>query len=344
MARSQTDAVLEIEKVTFAMAHRVFIDGEAGTTGLQIRQRLEGRRDIQLVSIDPDRRRDPLARSELLNSVAVVILCLPDDAAREAVGLITSETVKVIDASSAHRTAPGWAYGLPELVDGQRSLIRASRFISNPGCYPTGFIALLAPLVREGLVPVDHPVSVHAISGYSGGGKGLIEEFSFRPPETSADAFRVYGMRLGHKHVPEMTRYSGLAHPPLFSPSVGRFAQGMLVEIPLQLWALPGDVRSRQLREALADAYRGEAFVSVADEAETADLQRTRSAAAGYVQALDPESLNGTNRLKLFVFGNEDARQARLVAILDNLGKGASGAAVQNLNLSLGLEEAAGLL
>jgi N-acetyl-gamma-glutamyl-phosphate reductase len=325
------------------MALKVFIDGEAGTTGLQIRQRLEGRSDLQLVSIDPARRREPAARAEILNSVDAVILCLPDEAAREAVSLIVSEKVKVIDASSAHRTAPGWAYGFPELVDGQRSLLRASGRISNPGCYPTGFVALLAPLLREGLVPADHPVSVHAISGYSGGGKALIEEFSHRPPESSSDAFRTYGLRFGHKHLPEMVRYSGLSHPPVFSPSVGRFAQGMLVEIPLQLWALPGTTTASRLREALTEAYRGERFVTVADDAATSDLQRLRSGAAGYVEALDPEALNGTNRLRLYVFGDDEARQARLVAILDNLGKGASGAAVQNLNLVLGLEEGAGL-
>jgi len=325
------------------MGPKVFIDGEAGTTGLQIRQRLQGRRDLQVVSIDPDKRKDPDARADLLNSADAVILCLPDDAAKEAVGLIRNNTTKVIDASTAHRVDPQWVYGFPEMVDGHRVMIERSNRVSNPGCYPTGFIALVAPLVAEGLIPKDFPVTVNAVSGYSGGGKGLIEEFQGQPPETTHDAFRVYGLSLAHKHVPEMTKYTGLAHAPVFAPSVGRYAQGMIVEVPLQLWALPGNPSPKQLRDALADFYQGEKFVSVADEAETLSLQKTRAGAGGYVEALDPEGLNNTNKLKLFVFGNEQARQARLVAVLDNLGKGASGAAVQNLNLMLGLEESAGL-
>ncbi len=325
------------------MGPKVFIDGEAGTTGLQIRQRLQGRRDLQVVSIDPDRRKDPAARADMLNSADAVILCLPDDAAKEAVSLIRNTTTKVIDASTAHRVDPQWVYGFPEMADGHRVMIERSNRISNPGCYPTGFIALVAPLVGEGLIPKDFPVTVNAVSGYSGGGKGLIEEFQGQPPETTHDAFRPYGLTLAHKHVPEMTKYAGLAHAPLFAPSVGRYAQGMIVEVPLQLWALPGHPSPKQLRDALADFYQGEKFVSVADEAETTSLQKSRAGAGGYVEALDPEGLNNTNRMKLFVFGNEPAGQARLVALLDNLGKGASGAAVQNLNLVLGLDESAGL-
>jgi N-acetyl-gamma-glutamyl-phosphate reductase len=325
------------------MSHTVFIDGEAGTTGLQIRQRLEKRRDLQVVSIDPERRKDAGARAELLNDADAVILCLPDDAAKEAVSLIRNPKVKVIDASTAFRVAPGWAYGFPEMADGHRAVIRASNRISNPGCYPTGFIALVAPLVRAGLIPADFPLTVNAVSGYSGGGKGLIEEFSKPVPETTNDAWRTYGLTLAHKHVPEMTAYAGLAHPPLFAPSVGRYAQGMIVEVPLQTWALPGKPTAAALRDVLSVFYADERFVSVASEGETAALQKVRAGAGGYVAELDPEALNGTNRLRLYVFGNDATQQVRLVALLDNLGKGASGAAVQNLNIVLGLDEAAGL-
>jgi N-acetyl-gamma-glutamyl-phosphate reductase len=325
------------------MAAKVFIDGEAGTTGLQIRDRLIGRQDIELVSIDPARRKDAAARAELLNSADVVILCLPDDAAREAVNLINNPAVKVIDASTAHRTAQGWTYGFPEHAPGWRRRIVESSRISNPGCYSTGAIALLAPLVRDGLIPAEWPVTINAISGYSGGGRGLIEEFSGPAPDGTADAYRTYALGLTHKHVPEITERAGLAHAPVFAPSVGRYAQGMIVEVPLALWALPGQPTSAALRKSLMAAYAGEQFVTVADDAETTELQKARGPAGGYVPDLDPEALNGTNRMKLFVFGNDGVQQARLLALLDNLGKGASGAAVQNMNLVLGLDEAAGL-
>ncbi len=322
----------------------VFIDGEAGTTGLQIRQTLEKRRDIKLLTIPPEKRKDAAERANYLNAANVVILCLPDEAAKEAVSLIANPKVKVIDASTAHRTAPGWTYGFAEMADGHRAALRASKRISNPGCYPTGVIALVAPLVRAGLIPADFPLTINAVSGYSGGGRSLIEEFrSGPPPEGGDDAFRAYGLTLAHKHVPEMTKYCGLAHAPVFAPSVGRYAQGMLVEAPIQLWALPGQPKAADLREELAKFYAGERFVSVADEASTAALQKVRSGAAGYVAELDPEAMNGTNNLRLFVFGNDAIQQVRLVALLDNLGKGASGAAVQNLNLALGLDETAGL-
>lgn len=326
------------------MTHSIFIDGEAGTTGLQIRERLAGRSDLEVLSIDPARRKDADARAELLNAADAVVLCLPDDASREAVGMITSNRVKVIDASTAYRTAPGWTYGFPEMSTTQRDAVRNATRVSNPGCYPTGFIGLVRPLVAAGLIPADFPLTVNAISGYSGGGKGLIAEFEdHAPPAGTDDAFRAYGYTLAHKHLGEMQIHTGIAHPPVFAPSVGRYAQGMLVEVPLQLWALTGKPSPADLHVVLEAAYAGEAFVEVASGSECAELQKTRAGAGGYVQALDPQAMNGTNKMRLFVFGSADGRQARLVALLDNLGKGASGAAVQSLNLMLGLPESAGL-
>ena len=315
------------------MLPKVFIDGEAGTTGLQIRTRLEARRDLDLLSIAPERRKDAGARAELLNAADMVILCLPDDAAREAVALIENPAVKVIDASTAHRIAPGWTFGFPEFAPGQRAAVAAASRVSNPGCYSTGAIALLAPLIRDGLIPADWPVTLNAVSGYTGGGKAMIAEFEDVGGATYTKVpYRIYATGLEHKHVPEIQRHAGLAHRPLFTPAVGRYAQGMIVEVPLQLWALPGAPTPEQLHASLAAAYAGEDFVTVAGPAE-----------AAAVKTLDPEGLNGTNRMKLFVFGNAANGQARLVALLDNLGKGASGAAVQSLNLMLGLAETAGL-
>ena len=315
------------------MAPKVFIDGEAGTTGLQIRQRLLGRTDLELISIDPARRKEALARKDIINAADVVILCLPDDAAREAVSLAETSSVRIIDASTAYRTAEGWAYGFAEMAKEQRTKIAGARFVSNPGCYPTGFVALVRPLVQAGLVPRDWPVSVNAVSGYLGGGRKMIAEFEDEQAGDFTDVpYRIYGLTLAHKHVPEMKVHVGLDHPPIFAPSVGRYAQGMIVEVPLPLYALPGKPKLADLQAALADAYHGEPFVEVATAEE-----------AAATQTLAPEGLNGTNRMRLHVFGSDKLGQARLVALLDNLGKGASGAAVQNLNIMLGLNEAAGL-
>ena len=296
------------------MTHTIFIDGEAGTTGLEIRERLEARSDLELILLG-DRRRDVEARREALNSADAVILCLPDDAAREAVAMVENPSVKVIDASTAYRVAPGWAYGFPEMDAGQRDLIARSQFVSNPGCYPTGFIGLMRPLVKAGLVPAGHPVTVNAVSGYSGGGKAMIAEFE---AEGAATAYRAYG--LSSREV-------------LFAPAVGNYRQGMLVEVPLHLAALPETPSVERIHGALVEAYDGQYFVEVADLDETEAMT-----------GLEPEGLNSTNRLRLHVFGDRSGEQARLIALLDNLGKGASGAAVQNLNILLGLDEATGLI
>ena len=306
----------------------IFIDGQAGTTGLQIRERLVDRTDLQLLSIDPERRKDAAARAELLNAADLVILCLPDEAAKEAVAMIENDTTRVVDASTAYRVDPDWTYGFAEMSKDQRAAIAGSKRVSNPGCYPTGFIGLVRPLVEAGIIPADLPVTVNAVSGYSGGGKAMIAAFE----GGQGDPFRAYGLTQKHKHVPEMQLHTGLSGRPLFAPAVGAYAQGMLVEVPLQLWALPGRPSVGDIHAALSNAYAGERFVKVAPLKESQALT-----------GLQPEDLNGTNEMRLFVFGDRSGDQARLVAQLDNLGKGASGAAVQNLNLMLGLDEGAGL-
>ncbi len=310
---------------------RIFIDGEAGTTGLQARQRLEKRQDLEILSITHELRKDLGARKELLNSADLVILCLPDAAAKEAVALVENPDVRIIDASTAYRVDPDWAYGFPEMIEGQKELISNSKRVSNPGCYPTGAIALLRPLIENNLLSKDAFVNVQGVSGYSGGGKALIAIHE----EGQAEPFGTYGLSLEHKHVPEMTVHNGLTHKPIFVPSVGDYAQGMLVSIPLHYDQMASSVQGDVIHQVLSDYYQGARFVKVKDINNTDELERGAF--------LRPDALNGTNDLELFVFANESAGQALLVARLDNLGKGASGAAVQNLNLMLGLAEDAGL-
>ncbi|PJG49073.1 N-acetyl-gamma-glutamyl-phosphate reductase [Sphingobium sp. LB126] len=312
------------------MTHQIFIDGGVGTTGLEIGERLAGRPELSLITLDEDKRKDAAARRDALNAADIVILCLPDDAAREAVALIDNERTRVIDASTAHRVADGWTYGFAELEPGHREKLADSRFVANPGCWPTGFLALVRPLVLAGLLPADWPVTVSGASGYSGGGKSMIAEYE--GPEGAPSAFRPYGLGLAHKHGPEMLRYSGLQHAPLFTPAVADAYRGMIVEVPLQLRAMPGAPSVAEVHGALAAAYAGSPIVSVASLEESAAMTQVRL-----------EHVGATDRLALFVFGNEATGQARLVAALDNLGKGAAGAAVQNLNILAGLPETAGL-
>jgi N-acetyl-gamma-glutamyl-phosphate reductase len=304
----------------------VFIDGEAGTTGLEIRRRLDRVAAIEVRSIAADKRKDDAARLAMMREADLVVLCLPDAAAIEAAAWLATlgdEAPKVIDASTAHRVAEGWVYGFPELDAGQAAAVTGARQVSNPGCYPTGAIALIRPLVDAGLVPTDYPVTVNAVSGYSGGGRSMIEAYE----AGRAPLFELYGLTLQHKHVPELQTHSRLAVRPIFVPSVGNFRQGMLVSVPLHLDALPGKPTARDLEAALAGRYAGAARVKVVP-ADTADGGR-----------LDALALNGTDLLELRVFANERYRQAVLVARLDNLGKGASGAAVQNIELMLGLAQ-----
>ena len=306
----------------------VFIDGEAGTTGLEIHRRLAGRGDIEIVSLPADSRKDPEARRRALNEVDLAILCLPDDASREAAAMAAGGRTRLLDASTAYRVDPDWVYGFAELAPGHADRIAAAKRVSNPGCYPTGGIALIRPLVEAGVLGSDYPVSIHATSGYSGGGKKLIESYEAKPPAADASPLRYYGLNLEHKHVPELQVHGLLAHRPIFLPSVGDWRQGMLVAVPLHLRALARPVSGADLHGILADYYQGQKLVRVMP------LELSGKTSLSH---LDPETLNGTDLLELFVFAHPAHGQATLVARLDNLGKGASGAAVQNMDLMLGL-------
>ena len=311
-----------------AIMHKVFIDGQAGTTGLRIHALLRARGDIELLEIDAARRKDAAAKLELIRAADLTILCLPDEAARETVAM-AGRDARILDASTAHRVSPGWVYGLPELTSNQRTAIRNSNRVSNPGCYPTGFLLALAPLVRVRLVPADACITVNAVSGYSGGGNKLIEKYRSgeRPP-----ALRPYGLHLAHKHIPEMQTWAGLEHPPLFVPAVADFYQGMLVNVPLCIRQIEGNDPGAGILAAWRESYKDEAWIRVHplnDFAEPVD---------GY---LDPELNNGGNFVDLFCYATKE--HTLLIARLDNLGKGAAGAAVQNLNLMLGCDESAGL-
>lgn len=301
----------------------IFIDGDQGTTGLQIHGQLRDRKDIQLITLPDAHRKDPKHRAEAINSCDIAILCLPDAAAREAAESIVNPRVRVIDASSAHRTHPDWVYGFPEMTEGQAARVAQASRVSNPGCYPTGAIGLLRPLMEGGLIPDGYPISVHAVSGYSGRGRAGVEE-NEGPNASPRSQYRVYGLELSHKHAPEIQQRAGLAYRPLFVPSYGSYRQGIVLTIPLETRLLKRGVDGATLHKRLVDHYAGQEYVRVMP-----------MEAHGVVKQLDPEALNGTNVMQLSVFANQEHGQVLLAAVLDNLGKGASGAAIQNLELML---------
>lgn len=309
------------------MAAKIFIDGEHGTTGLQIRTRMAGRRDVELLSIPEAERRNAALREDMLNSADIAILCLPDDASKEAVKMVAGNNkVRIIDTSTAFRVAPDWAYGFAEMDKAQGDKIRGARYVANPGCYPTGAIGLIRPLRAAGILPDGYPVTVNAVSGYTGGGKQLIAQMEDKAhPQHLASNNFLYGLTLTHKHVPEMTIHGQLDRAPLFAPSVGRFAQGMIVQLPLFLEDLAGGHQSLEsVHAALASHYAGQSIVTVVPLEESAGLAR-----------VDAEELVGQDTMRLYVFGTPGGAHVNLVAVLDNLGKGASGAAVQNMDLML---------
>lgn len=301
----------------------VFIDGDQGTTGLQIHERLGERADLRLVALPAAERKDPRRRAEAINACDIAILCLPDAAARESVSFIRNPHVRVIDASSAHRTQPDWVYGFPEMADGHAQRIMEAQRVTNPGCYPTGAIALLRPLLEAGLLPHDYPVAIHAISGYSGGGRAAVDAYESDGASRAAPV-QVYGLALEHKHTPEIELYAGLAHRPFFVPAYGAYRQGIVLTVPIELRLLPARVGGERLHGCLAHRYAHARHVEVMPLADADALTH-----------LDPQALNGTNNLRLGVFINADRGQVLLSAVFDNLGKGASGAAVQNLDLML---------
>ncbi len=314
------------------MKKTVFVDGQHGTTGLKIHERLSGRKDIEVLEIPEGKHKDIDARKKLLNEADIVFLCLPDDAARESVSLITNNTVRIIDGSTAHRVAEAWVYGLPELKKDQRNLIKNSRRITVPGCHATGFILMLYPLVARGIVASDYPVSTHAVAGYSGGGKSLISDYVNGNAPDFIKNPRPYSLALNHKHLPEMTRYAGLARPPIFAPTVVDVYNGEIISIPLVPDHLEKRLSAAEIREVLAEHYAGEHFVKVMPYPADNHLKN------GFLTFTD---CNGTNNLEIFVFG--DKNRILVSARYDNLGKGASGAAVQNMNIVLGLPETTGL-